>query len=149
MAYAEPQSIRVIPSTHRAVVVGAEDGGVVGEDGLEIPQLEPDAVLVHVAAVALNPVDSKMIHGFLDPGCVLGLDFAGTVVAVGPCQPAWRSLSVGDRVFGCTDGSDRRRPQVGAFSQFTACRGSIVMKIPDSMSFETAAAMATTTGRAM
>ncbi|KAJ3495997.1 hypothetical protein NLG97_g2989 [Lecanicillium saksenae] len=131
----------MIPITQRAVVVGVEDGSVEVTDKMELPELEATAVLVKVAATALNPVDTKMRHGFLDAGCVLGLDFAGTVVAVGTEQPAWRRLEVGDRVFGCTDGTDRRRPRVGAFSEFTACRGSILIKMPDEMSFATAATM--------
>ncbi|KAM3502511.1 hypothetical protein MY10362_004805 [Beauveria mimosiformis] len=129
------------PNTQRAVVIGAEDGSVEVTGNAELPELEPDAVLIKVAAVALNPVDSKMLHGFLEPGCVLGLDFAGTVIAVGPDQPAWRQLQPGDHVFGCTDGSDRRRPRVGAFSQFTACRGAILIKMPSQMPFAEAAAM--------
>ncbi|EGX87723.1 alcohol dehydrogenase, putative [Cordyceps militaris CM01] len=130
-----------VPTTQRAVVVGPEDGSVVVAESIPLPDIEPDAVLVQVSAVALNPVDTKMMPGFLNPGNVLGLDFAGTVVAVGPAQPAWRSLQVGDRVFGCTDGCDSRRPRVGAFTQFTACRGSILIKMPDHMSFATAASM--------
>ncbi|TQV90063.1 alcohol dehydrogenase [Cordyceps javanica] len=131
----------MIPSTQRAVVVGAEDGSVKVASSIAIPDVEPDAVLIQIAAVALNPVDSKMMHGFLDEGCVLGLDFAGTVVAVGSDQPAWRRLQIGDRVFGCTDGCDKRRPLVGAFCEFTACRGSILIKMPDDMSFATGASM--------
>ncbi|OAA53208.1 Alcohol dehydrogenase superfamily, zinc-type [Cordyceps fumosorosea ARSEF 2679] len=130
-----------IPTTQRAVVVGAADGSVELTESIPLPDIEPDAVLIKVAAVALNPVDTKMMPGFLDPGCVLGLDFAGTVVAVGPDQPAHRSLRVGDRVLGCTDGCDRRRPRVGAFAQFTACRGEILIKMPDGLSFADAAAM--------
>ncbi len=141
MSPSKTLDMSTLPTTQRAVVVGAEGSNVEVAQSIELPELEPDAVLVQVAAVALNPVDTKMLHGFLDAGCVLGLDFAGTVVAAGPDQPAWRRLEVGDRVFGCTDGSDRRRPRVGAFSQFTACRGSILIKMPDYMSFATAAAM--------
>jgi NADPH:quinone reductase-like Zn-dependent oxidoreductase len=46
-----------------------------------LPQLVAGTVLVKTAAVALNPSDHKMGLNFPTPGAVVGIDFAGTVVA--------------------------------------------------------------------
>jgi NADPH:quinone reductase-like Zn-dependent oxidoreductase len=67
------------------------------------PKVGPDAVLVRVAAASINPVDYKIVRGYLDPAfpsflpLVPGWDVAGEVVAVGP---AVTSVQVGGRVYG-------------------------------------------------
>ncbi|GIC85846.1 uncharacterized protein Aud_001686 [Aspergillus udagawae] len=48
-----------------------------------IHQLSPDTVIVKTAAVAINPVDAKMLGYSPAAGAILGHDFAGTVVALG------------------------------------------------------------------
>lgn len=88
----------------RAVVV-EEYGGpevlTVGER--PEPKLGPDWVLVRVEAASLNPVDYKIVRGYLEPAFVTqlplvpGWDAAGEVVQVGPSVT---HVQVGDRVFG-------------------------------------------------
>ena len=54
------------------------------------PKLGPDSVLVRVAAASINPVDYKIVQGYLDGAfpvlwpLVPGWDVAGEVVAAGP-----------------------------------------------------------------
>ncbi|KAF5137981.1 Trans-enoyl reductase ccsC [Metarhizium anisopliae] len=55
--------------------------------------LQPDEVLVHVMAVAINPCDYKMHERFPCPGAVDGCDFAGVIVALGSDVTKW---SIGD-----------------------------------------------------
>ena len=65
------------------------------------PKTGPDTVLVRTAAASINPVDYKIMQGFLDGGfpslwpLVLGWDVAGEVVGVGP---AVRGVEVGQQV---------------------------------------------------
>lgn len=49
---------------------------------LSAQPLKPDDILVHNAAIGLNPVDWKVLS--TQVGQVPGVDGAGTVVAVGP-----------------------------------------------------------------
>lgn len=70
---------------------------------IDDPKVGPDTVLVEVAAASINPVDYKIMQGYLDGAfpalwpLVLGWDVAGRVVGHGP---AVRGLEVGQRVFG-------------------------------------------------
>src|SRR5512144_1801134 len=83
---------------------------IVGYGGPEVlalgerpdPKLGPDSVLVRVAAASINPVDYKIVRGYLDPAfptylpLIPGWDVAGEVAAVGP---AVTHVRVGQPVF--------------------------------------------------
>lgn len=88
-----------MPDTQQAIV-GNDAGGLELCNSVPVPELEPDMVMVKTAAVALNPVDTKMQGRNATPGAVAGHDFAGTVVAIG--RDAWTAapIAVGDRVSG-------------------------------------------------
>jgi NADPH:quinone reductase-like Zn-dependent oxidoreductase len=68
--------------------------------------LEPQEILIKTGAVALNPVDTKLIGDFVTPGVMFGFDCAGTVVAVG--SGVTSNVKVGDRVCGSASGSKIR-----------------------------------------
>ena len=79
-----------------------------GPDILELgerddPKLGPDSVLVRVEAASINPVDYKVVRGYLDGAfptvlpLVPGWDVAGEVVATGP---AVTHVAPGQAVFG-------------------------------------------------
>src|SRR5512144_345385 len=84
---------------------------IVGYGGPEVlalgerpdPKLGPDSVLVRVAAASINPVDYKIVRGYLDPAfptylpLIPGWDVGGEVAAVGP---AVTHVRVGQPVFG-------------------------------------------------
>jgi NADPH:quinone reductase-like Zn-dependent oxidoreductase len=105
------------------------------------PELTDDGVLVRVHATSVNPVDWHTLTGVpwmarLSAGLrrpkepVLGVDFAGTVEAVGDQVT---TLRPGDEVFGARN---------GAFAEYVSVREerSIVPK-PAGMTFEEAAAV--------
>ena len=69
--------------------------------GLPLPQPAAGQLLVRVTAAAVNPVDWKIVLGYIPsflikPPASLGFDFCGTVVAA----HRTRRLKPGDRVFG-------------------------------------------------
>jgi len=114
---------------------------VVKVENLQKPQAAPDRVLVRVAAASVNPLDwhylkgqpylMRAMSGFGRPDDIrLGVDFAGTVEAVGSDV---KQFKPGDRVFGGADGS---------FAQYVTVRerGSIAL-LPLTLSFEQAAAV--------
>jgi NADPH2:quinone reductase len=108
----------------------------------DLPVPEPSAaeVLVKVAAVALNPVDTYVRAGLLPMPLprpfVVGCDLAGVVEAVGPQVTR---LKVGDRVWGSNQGLLGRQ---GTFAQYTAVDQCWLYPIPEGVSDEQAAATA-------
>lgn len=104
-------------------------------------EIEPQAIIVKVHAVALNPVDTKLVGDFITPGAIFGFDCAGTVVAIGSgVKKVW---NIGDRALGSAGGMDPKRPLGGAFAEYAALPGDQALRIPDSMTFEDAATLPT------
>jgi NADPH:quinone reductase-like Zn-dependent oxidoreductase len=114
---------------------------VVKLENLEKPRPAPDRVLVKVAAAAVNPLDwhylkgepyfMRAASGLGTPSDIrLGVDFAGTVEAVGTRVTRFKP---GDRVFGGADGS---------FAEYVTPRaeGSMAL-LPANVSFDQAAAL--------
>ncbi|KAF2277950.1 oxidoreductase [Westerdykella ornata] len=122
------KSIQILSKGHAQVVTDAP-----------LPSLPPsDYILVKVIAVALNPTDWKHIER-VDSKATVGCDFAGIVEEVGP-NPS-KSFQKGDRVAGFVHGSHTLRPDNGAFAEYVYAKPGLVLKIPDSMSFEEAAGL--------
>lgn len=106
---------------------------------IDRPTLTDDGVLVHVRAASVNPFDWHMLTGTpyfarIQAGLrkpknhVLGVDFAGTVEAVGTDVT---SFQPGDEVYG---------GKGGAFGEYVCVRKSVARK-PANLSFEDAAAV--------
>lgn len=111
-----------------------------------LPPHAADEVVVRIEAAGVNPLDVKMIAGYMQqvfPAAlpyIPGTDFSGVVTAVGT-QAA--GLQVGDRVAG------RNGPGAGgAFAEYTLATAASLVAIPDDMSFEQAAALPTGFGTA-
>jgi NADPH:quinone reductase-like Zn-dependent oxidoreductase len=105
----------------------------------DMPALTDDGVLVRVRAASVNPADwygltgrpylARPLVGLLKPKSNrLGVDFAGTVEAVGRDVTHVRP---GDEVFG---------GKSGAFAEYVAVREAVVPK-PANLTFEQAAAV--------
>lgn len=131
-----------ILKTQTAIIAADEEGTLRISQDVPVIDLEPDSVLVKTAALALNPVDSKMAKGFAVPNAILGFDFAGIVVAIGTGVTR-QDLKVGDRVLGTADSMDRKRPSGGGFCQYASTVATQALRLPDDMSFTDAACMGT------
>jgi NADPH:quinone reductase-like Zn-dependent oxidoreductase len=95
------------------------------------PRLRPDYVLISTVAVALNPTDVKAIsqgRGATDG--LLGSDFAGVVLEVGPHVA--KPFQKGDRVFGFAHGANSNEAEDGAWAEVIAAKGDCLMKMPDN-----------------
>ncbi len=111
-------------------------------ENIEIPALEDDEVLVKVHAASVNPLDWHYMRGTpyimrlgsgigapKDPN--LGVDFAGTVEAVGSAVSRFRP---GDEVFGGAS---------GAFAEYLKINENRAIALkPKNVSFEQAASVA-------
>ncbi|KAE8153302.1 chaperonin 10-like protein [Aspergillus avenaceus] len=123
-----------IPLTQHALVV--EEGGRVSlQTTHRLPSLKPNMVLVKTHSVALNPHDVKTLDYYSESGYIPGRDFSGTVHAVG--SSVSKSLEVGDRVCGAVSATGG----FGAFAEFVAVCGDLLIKIPDFMSIDEAASL--------
>jgi NADPH:quinone reductase-like Zn-dependent oxidoreductase len=105
-----------------------------------MPELQSGRVLVRVHASSLNPLDYHEVTGTpwvarLSTGVlrrstpVCGSDVAGVIEAVGPDVSEW---TVGDRVFGTAP---------GAWATFAAPKATSLVRLPEHVSFEQAAAI--------
>src|SRR6187397_871444 len=111
--------------------------GVLELKDLPEPEVTDDGVLVRIRATSVNPVDwhtmtgtpylVRMQAGLRRPKNErLGVDFAGTVEAVGKDVT---HLQPGDDVFGARN---------GAFAEYVSVKEAVVAK-PPNVSFEEAA----------
>lgn len=127
-----------IPATHTAIIQH-EDGELRVTHGVRVPSVSPGWLLVKNVAVSLNPCDFKMAARFPTPGLKDGVDFAGTVVAVGE---GVTEFAVGDGVFGCVPSNKKDDPESGSFSQYVKVEEIYALRIPPNTSFEQALAFA-------
>jgi NADPH2:quinone reductase len=122
-----------LPKTMTAVVV--QSGRAVVSQ-VATPHPAPNEVLVRVHASALNRADltvaSGRSHGSMGgDGTVIGMEWAGEVVAVGAQVPS-SSIALGDRVM-CSG--------TAGYAQYAVCDHGRVLKIPDGVDFETASTL--------
>lgn len=108
---------------------------------LAMPALQPGHVLVRVAATSVNTVDT-MIRQMgpnlpLSPAlpALLGMDFAGTVDAVGE---GVTGFAPGDEVYGCAGGLADLQ---GALAQYMLADAKLIAHKPKSLSMREAAAL--------
>lgn len=126
-----------IPPT-QAAVLQQRGGKLAIVHNAPVPTILPGWLLVRNVAVSLNPCDFKMAARFPTPGLKDGVDFAGTVAAVGSEVAGYH---VGDRVFGCVPSNKQDDSESGSFSEFVKVEAIYTLRIPTTMSFETAMAL--------
>ncbi len=106
------------------------------------PEASPEHVVIENKAASVNFPDVLMIQGLYqfqpELPFIPGGESAGIVSAVGDRV---ENISVGDRVFAMTG--------MGAFSEKISAHNSSVVKIPNNMGFETAAALPMTYGTSL
>ncbi|KAH9840915.1 chaperonin 10-like protein [Rhodofomes roseus] len=99
---------------------------------VQTPRASAGEMLVKVAATAQNPVDWKTALLHKKPENILGCDFAGTVVEVGPEVPETLRHK-GERVAGCIQGGVAPN---GAFAEYVVMEAALAISLPDSVTFE-------------
>lgn len=124
----------------RAVVInqyGSKEELV--EQEVNIPRAEANQVVVKLEATSINPIDWKLREGYLKEmydwefPIILGWDVAGVITEIGSNVTKWK---VGDRVFSRPDTT-----RFGSYAEYTAVDEYLLAKLPDSISYEEAAAV--------
>jgi tumor protein p53-inducible protein 3 len=120
----------------KAVIV-TEPGGPEKLQLVELPEPEPEQgeVAIQIHASALNRADLLQRRGSYPPPAgttnILGLECAGVVSALGPGSS--ESVRVGDRVMVLLAG--------GGYAERVVVPEALLMRIPEALSFEQAAAV--------
>jgi NADPH:quinone reductase-like Zn-dependent oxidoreductase len=118
-----------------AVIREFGEPSVVETAEVDDPLVGPDSVLVSVRAAGVNPVDWKVVAGYLQGAfphhlpLIPGWDVAGVVEAVGP---AVTEVAAGDRVLAY---ARKDHVQNGTFAQMVAVPERAVARIPDGVGF--------------
>ncbi|MCD7034223.1 zinc-binding dehydrogenase [Metabacillus sp. GX 13764] len=110
------------------------DASVLTYSSIEKPAIGEKEVLIKVHYTSVNYADIKKRNGKKGEGKfpqILGLDCAGTIEEAGESTV----FSKGDRVVAF--------PMNGSYAEYAAANEQLVFKIPDTLSFEQAAAMPT------
>ncbi len=108
---------------------------------IEKPQVKPGHVLINIAASSVNTVDTmirkmgKDLPLSPDTPAILGMDFAGTVEAVGEGVSAY---SVGDEVYGCAGGL---ADLPGSLADYMVADANLIAHKPKNLSMGEAAAL--------
>ena len=105
------------------------------------PELKAGHVLVKVAASSVNTVDTmirkmgKDLPLSPDTPAILGMDFAGTIEAVGDGVDGYQ---VGDEVYGCAGGL---ADLAGSLAEFILADADLIARKPKNLSMREAAAL--------
>lgn len=105
------------------------------------PKVGPDQVLIRVKAAGVNPVDWKVLAGYLDPimyahfPLVPGWDVAGVIEKLGEDVPEYQ---VGDEVVGYVR---RDEVQHGTYAEYVAAPVRTLARKPASLSWQQAAGL--------
>ncbi|PYH92801.1 GroES-like protein [Aspergillus ellipticus CBS 707.79] len=121
-----------LPSSMKALTF--QSPGSEAINTIPLPPLRPNYMLIRVEYVALNPTDWKHItwgQG-ATPFSIMGCDYAGTVVAIGP--DVTESFQIGDQVYGCAHGSNQSEAYDGVFAEYAVVKADVAMRVPSSSS---------------
>jgi NADPH:quinone reductase-like Zn-dependent oxidoreductase len=116
----------------------SQDNSTLTVGQLPDPKVAPGAVLIEVKGAGVNPVDWKVMAGYLDGlmdaffPVIPGWDVAGIVRAVGPDTP---EFAVGDEVYAY---ARKDSVHAGTFAELVAVPATSVARKPASLSFEQA-----------
>lgn len=133
-----------LPNTQHAALIRefGEPEVMIYQDGVDIPELQDDQVLVKVAYAGINPVDYKTRQGKgwgaeniqkqkfdNDQFAILGFDVSGTVVSSNS-----DAFAIGDHVAALTFTG-------GCYAQYVAVDTKMLAKVPESVTLEQAGAL--------
>lgn len=126
--------------TVQTAIIADKSGRLVVSQNAKVPQLAPGMLLVKTVAVAINPADVKLTGRMATEGAMAGSDGSGIVVGIGPGVEPDR-FRLGDRVCAPHTSMDPLAPQHGAFGEYVTTAADFTLRVPNSMSLESAATL--------
>jgi NADPH:quinone reductase-like Zn-dependent oxidoreductase len=115
----------------RAITMTGQPGGLRLNVNQPNPYLRPGHILVRVHAIALNPVDWKVLEHMNVANSVLGADFAGEVLDTGDPTTYTKCWAVGDRIAGFAFGGNALQAEDGAFAEVVLCKADVGIRLPE------------------
>ena len=115
------------------------DPDVMVYEEMPTPSVAPDEVLIKIYAAGLNPVDWKIMEGYLKNArqyefpLILGWDVSGVIESVGSNVTGFKP---GDKVYAKPD--PKRN---GAYAEYISVKATEVANMPKSLDFVTAASV--------
>lgn len=105
-------------------------------NNIPLPPLRPTHMLVKIHSVAINPTDWKSaFYGTpAKPFCIVGCDYAGTVVQIG--SEVTKSFKIGDCVYGVAHGSNQNEAYDGVFAEYAMVKGDVTLHVPPNLEME-------------
>ncbi|MEM9829247.1 MAG: zinc-dependent alcohol dehydrogenase family protein [Bacteroidota bacterium] len=110
-------------------------------ENIEQPQIQDDEVLIKIEASSVNTVDTmirkmgKELSLSPDTPAILGMDFAGTVEAIGNRV---EGFVIGDEVYGCVGGL---ADLPGTLAEYVAADPRLIARKPKNLNMSEAAAL--------
>ncbi|PPQ88219.1 hypothetical protein CVT25_005185 [Psilocybe cyanescens] len=133
----------VKPGHHLAAIIPSK-GSLFEVSERPTPTPGPDELLIHVKAVALNPIDYYRLYigAFVEVyPATIGSDYAGIIVAKGS-NVSSEDLQVGTRVLGISASyAAKGAPDYGAFQERVLVPATAVTPLPDAVSFNEASVL--------
>ncbi len=123
------------------IINGYGENAVFEAAEVDTPEVEPGHVLVKIAASSVNTVDTmirkmgKDLPLSPDTPAILGMDFAGTIKAIGDGVDGY---AVGDEVYGCAGGL---ADLPGTLAELIAADTNLISHKPQNLSMREAAAL--------
>lgn len=126
------RSRRALPEYMKALCI--PKAGVLQKTLLPLPMPKPAEVLIKVFCAGVNRADLLQLKGLYplpeDASAIPGLEVAGEIVALGKNVVG---LKIGDRVAALVNG--------GGYAQYCTAPAALLLPLPTSMPYETAAAL--------
>ncbi|KAJ9607195.1 hypothetical protein H2200_008267 [Cladophialophora chaetospira] len=124
--------------SHQAAWIKEQQATLVVDEA-PTPTPGPGELLIKVKVIGFSPLEGKIQKFAMIPipyPNILGMSFAGTVESVGPDV---NNFKPGDRIATIRDGPKAADPRFGAFQQYALASQTSTSKLPDSVTFESAA----------
>ncbi|KAE8443284.1 hypothetical protein EG329_002000 [Mollisiaceae sp. DMI_Dod_QoI] len=112
---------------------------------IPIPDLKPNEILVKISHAALNPggvIIMKIVPMiFRTAPSIPEMDFAGTIIKLGPDVPKDQEITLGTRVFGSIAVGQNFTKGKGALAEYAIVTAENICRTPEKMKDEEAAGL--------